>query len=311
MKFFYIPLFFLFALTSLQAQQNKEVTSAVAKVMQEVRAKTYNAVNEEVLYKPANAGQVVEALVPYLSDTLQEVRSKAYQVLALAGQKTKEEQVREKIVGLLLQGAQDKEAGVRSDCIERLANFKPQDFNSASRQKLGALLQPETSYLDKIALLTGYVGDKAYEQPLQDLLRKTNLGRKERWSVQMALARMGNTTAIDQVVGRLKGVRVNDDMIYEAAPMLVYLRQQQSIDYLFEIVMSDAKNCESANPDSEVPILCAYRVMEYLAPVVKDFPLKVTAGGDLDVKDYEKALVTVRKWYAAHKATYQVVKDVY
>ena len=41
---------------------------------------------------------------------------------------------------------------------------------------------------------------------------------------------------------------------------------------------------------------CGYRIMEYLAPVIKDFPLKTDASGDVITKDYEHALMQVREW---------------
>ena len=52
----------------------------------------------------------------------------------------------------------------------------------------------------------------------------------------------------------------------------------------------------SANADSEENILCGYRVLEYIAPVMIDFPLPVDEFGELEIDDYEAGLEEVRQW---------------
>jgi hypothetical protein len=80
-------------------------------------------------------------------------------------------------------------------------------------------------------------------------------------------------------------------------------------EYLVTVLNSDEKLCSSSNPGSDVSILCGYRVMEYLAPVVKGYPLKQLPSGDIDTNDYHKALLSARSWFAKKK--YEILKDTF
>ena len=132
-----------------------------------------------------------------------------------------------------------------------------------------------------------------------------SLSGRDRWTAQLALARLGDQEALATVLARAKQQPVNDDVVYELLPDLVYTRQKAAIDYLVTIVHSEEKNCQSADPEAEQRILCGYRVLELLAPVIQDFPLTVDASGDLAVRDYPKALEEARRWLKEH-ADYQI-----
>jgi hypothetical protein len=77
-----------------------------------------------------------------------------------------------------------------------------------------------------------------------------------------------------------------------------------------EALNNDAKNCESANSDNTERIPCAYRIMEMLAPIIENYPLKQNASGDIETNDYPMALQTVREWFKINKA-YKILRDTY
>ncbi len=130
-------------------------------------------------------------------------------------------------------------------------------------------------------------------------------------ALQLALARLGNPEMLPRVIARIKSVPLNDDLVYAAAPALVYVRQPQSLAYLFELLMRDNRNCSSANPDSNEKLPCAYRVLEYIAPVVKNFPPTLNGSGDLDVAYYGVTLQMAPHWYSAHQNDYMVIKGTF
>jgi hypothetical protein len=107
---------------------------------------------------------------------------------------------------------------------------------------------------------------------------------------------MGDKQNIQFITERLTQASVNDDFVYEVVPDLIYTRQPEIFEYLEQIILSNAQNCSSANPDAETNILCGYRVMEYLAPVIEDFPLPTDEYGELMVDDYPEALEELRNW---------------
>ncbi|HNP07664.1 MAG TPA: hypothetical protein PKN99_08545, partial [Cyclobacteriaceae bacterium] len=129
-----------------------------------------------------------------------------------------------------------------------------------------------------------------------------------RWAALLALARMGDQEATQSVMRRAQRLPVNDDVVYEVFPDLVYTRQRSAIDYLIVELKRDEKKCFTADAEDETPITCAYRIMEMLAPVIDKYPLELDASGDIKTKDYKKSLVTVRAWFERNK-DYGIVQE--
>ena len=108
------------------------------------------------------------------------------------------------------------------------------------------------------------------------------------------------------MLAQIKQQPLNDDVVYELLPDLVYTRQKDALDYLVAIIQSDEKRCQSADPEAEQNIRCGYRVLELLAPVIADFPLTLDESGDLAVSDYPQALEEARRWLTEHE-DYKIV----
>jgi hypothetical protein len=121
---------------------------------------------------------------------------------------------------------------------------------------------------------------------------------------------MGEEQAINDVMSRVKRMPVGDAVVYEIFPDLVYTRSREAISYLLETLNSDAKACESADPERPTRIPCAYRVMEMLAPAIEKYPLKLSESGDVVTSDYPAALAQVREWFKAN-AGFKIVDDRY
>ena len=75
--------------------------------------------------------------------------------------------------------------------------------------------------------------------------------------------------------------------------------------------MSDQTNCHSADNDNPTSILCGYRIMEQLAPVIKDYPLTLDASGDVKTNDYKKSLELIRNWLKQNKDIYIIDNSAY
>jgi hypothetical protein len=134
------------------------------------------------------------------------------------------------------------------------------------------LFKRNPPYIDILAKLIGFLDMKELKNDLFALSQQSTLGRKERWSAMLALARMNDERAIADIMNRVKRMPVTDPVVYEIFPDLVYTRRPEAIAYLVEALNSDAKNCNSADAERESRIPCAYRVMEMLAPVDERLP---------------------------------------
>ena len=183
-----------------------------------------------------------------------------------------------------------------------------QDFSTISNDSLKSLLQPTTKNLSKILLEAGKTNRTDFIDPLISFLEANNkLSPQVKWSTHLALARLGETNAINYIVQRTRKLGVNDDVVYELFPGLVYTRQPQAFEYMVEVIKSDNKSCNSADPENSEPINCAYRILEFLAPVVNGFPLEIDASGDIKTKDYAVALQQAREWFIVNPQ-YQIIK---
>jgi len=106
-------------------------------------------------------------------------------------------------------------------------------------------------------------------------------------------------------------MKINDDFVYGVVPLLVYTRQKETTNLLFDIILSDQKGCTPAGPDVEGNINCAYRVMEAIAPYVKGIPLELGTSGDLKTTNYKQALKDTRAWIVQHKNDYELNRELF
>ena len=78
-----------------------------------------------------------------------------------------------------------------------------------------------------------------------------------------------------------------------------------------QVVLSNEPTCLSADADSEENIFCGYRVLEYIAPVMIEFPLPVDEFGELEIDDYEAGLAEVQEWMSENDGDYELVMGSY
>lgn len=126
----------------------------------------------------------------------------------------------------------------------------------------------------------------------------------------MALARMGDPDELDYFDRIIRKVAINDDHLMAIGELAAYVRAKPITDQLLQVILDDQLNCTSTDPDRDQPILCAYRAMEYVAGIIRDFPIGVRPSGDLDTDDYSQALRIVRQWIRSHPE-YQIATNVY
>jgi|GEM_PF-503901 len=234
----------------------------------------------------------------YGKDTLDKVRLYALNIIRKIGIKSENGSIRQKSVALLIDACRDKNSGVCGSASRYLTYFMKDDYTKEAQVQLALLLNEKPYHFNRIILLNGFVKPDNSKTTIQNIIdTDSTLTKKDRWSAKLALARMGDEKYVNYCVQKIQSMPINDDIVYELLPDLIYTRQPSAFSYLIKILNNDAKLCMSSNPDKEAAILCGYRVMEYLAPVIKDFPLQTDASGDIQHDDYDDALAIVRKWF--------------
>lgn len=296
-----------FSLASF-AQQNKLLVQLVNETMDLRRQNNYwKGLSPFRSFIKDSAQAMINAFAPYTNDSLENIRSLAYSAIAVSGQKSNVLAVRQQAVDILTIGCRDKEASLRKTIAGQLENFLKNDFTAASIQKLTSLLNLEETYFSNTIKLIGFLDLKDQIPVLKTMLDSGQIkNRTQIWDVHLTLARLEVSEEITYCVDFVRKTGLSDQVVYNLFPDLVYIRAKEAIDYIIEVLNRDSKDCFSPNPDNPVKITCAYRAMEYLAPIIKNFPLKTDKDGDLDIDNYEASLQVCRRWFQQHITDYEV-----
>jgi len=254
--------------------------------------------NEELLFKPGNEMLVLTRMGEWGQDSVETVRREAVGICARLGLKTGEAPFRQQAVRMIVMACRDADVALQETALNYLTHFTRSDFTKDACDTIRGLLQIPSQHRDKVVRLAGFLDLSDQKSVLEGLLQQPST--KLQWSAHLALARMGSETSTAVILGLVKNYPVDDEVMYHVLPDLVYTRQKAISDYLLEILHSDVRNCTSPNPYFSGNIVCGYRVMEALAGVVRDFPLKINKSGEIVTDDYERALRMSRKWFDEH-----------
>jgi hypothetical protein len=255
---------------------------------------------------------ILQACSKPLSDSSTDVRKAAYELVYIMSLRKQDDSQVTRTVNILLSGCKDKESAIVYSNLKYLKYFKSGAFDAEARIKLAQIAREGTSYQDLVIRLTGLAGisDLIYDYS-EMLEQKKYTSNKMRWALHLALARLGNAEEATYCVTKVKQMSVSDDVVYELLPDLAYTRTKEAFDYMLEIIKSNEKSCSSSNPDLEAKIICAYRVIQIVAPYINEFPVKVDKTGDIIATNYEQMLATVRQWIENNKSTYTLNQQIY
>ena len=299
-------IFFLFAMVIAISIAAANTVDDYFKKCRQTNSSDYAEVTK--IISDFNTGKLLEALTPYCSDTTLFVRRQAHYLTYKKGiqNKTGENTT---IVSRLVSGLNDTDNGLRGTIIGYLQNFSPTEFNTESQALITDQLNNERRpHYGNLVLLAGFIGVGKEELLSQSL--KTELPVQTKWNIALALARMGEEKQLNYCVSRVKQAPVNSRMVNFLLPDLVYTRQKAALDYCIELLYEDKKLCTTANPDLSDNILCAYPIIELIAPAIVGLPVEVEPGIGINTTDYTKMLQTVRKWFNANK-DYKIQTDTY
>ncbi len=277
-------------------------------IKQYAQNKQSNFKKEQVMLESYKLKNLINELTPFYSDSLAYVRQKAYYLTFKKGNNTKNSKP-EASIHKLLDGCKDANGSVIGQNINYLKQFNKNDFDKEALLQIESLLTRRRSpHYKEIILLAGFVG--AGKEYFNKKLLEQNLSDDIRWYMSLALARMGDKEQITYCTNQFRKQHVNDQFTQSILPLIIYLHQKESINYLIEILNQNDKLCHSLNPDHPEKIVCGYRVMELLAPIIANFPLKPDSTGCIVTNDYPKALEEARSWLDNNKE-YTIIDNFY
>jgi hypothetical protein len=284
--------------------QGQDPEMDLAKYFQEVRNGGSPTLPVD-LSQSRSENEALDLLEHFASDSLQIVERKALELIGMLAGASEDSAVRRRGVNMVLTRA-SRQVGMS---LSLLKGFQKMDFSDSAKNIVRQLVRMEGPSLTEWIRMAGFLELKDLVSNIRQLSQPGN-SQGLRWAAIISLARMGDASAISDMMRRIRRLPVNDDMVYRVFPDLIFTRQREAISFIVEAMQDRAKNCQSA--DAEIPqaIPCGYRIMEQLAPVIVDFPFSVDSSGDLQTNDYPEALEVVRKWFQTN-TNYQIAINTY
>lgn len=288
--------------------------------------KTLNELIKEYIKKSANhvtsselikkilkypGEDVLNELLPYVNDSSVNIRLSAIFMVYKVGMYNENNITKEKAVNILIEKLKDKDAGVIGRVIDYISSFSLECFTSEMKYNIYLIVQNKIPHYDKLIKLAGYLQITDLVYYFKKMATEDKYSRKEKWAMTLAMARMGDEEAIKNIKSKIENLPINDDVIEEIYDDFLYVRQKEVFDVILDIIMSDKKNCLSSNPDNEIPVLCAFKLIKMIAPYIKDFPLKKDEAGEYIIRDYESTLKEIRTWIDDNIDTYELIKNIY
>ena len=299
-------LFLLFLLPSVALGYQNKPAAVIDAAIKNIRTGKYEPVKEDALFEPANHTTALEILAAHYEDSIARVRDKVYNYTKRIGQASEDNAIRRQAVDQLITGLDDSEASVVNTVLQGLGGFYYEDFSDADKAIIAGYLQASLPHYDKLLRLAGFLQLQDQQSLIRSKVSDRSQSRAVRWAARLALARMGDEATLKGILDKLEALEVNDDIVYEICPDLIYTRQKAAFDYMVGILKSEERKCYAANPDATDMIQCGYRIMEFFPGVVEGFPLQAGPGGDIETDDYKKALETARDWFAAQAGNYTI-----
>ena len=202
----------------------------------------------------------------------------------------------------------ESDAGKRYRAIKSLQQLPKNAFDKNAQQLIINEIREAPAHLGELMKLAGYLQINEAKPLIRAIADSSRFSYRDRWTAYLALTRMNDEQAATFVYGKVSTLMVSDAFVYDIVPQVIYTRDRKLFDYLITVLNDDTPYCTSANPENEVRIPCGYRIMEALAPVIENYPLRLTASGDLDTGNYEKALTDIRRWFREHK-NYEISRN--
>ncbi|MCR9251653.1 MAG: hypothetical protein NXI20_14605 [bacterium] len=305
----YLKILFLFLIsTPVLAQES--LSDLLNNAMAQTRQGSYVYVTNSQLQNASGLSAGITLLEGFAQDSSVDVRRKSYYLATKLSELNSDQNTLIQLSDIIVTGISDENSGIAGSCIDYLKEFNRANVSNATLSSLVSALTQNPPHIEELVRLVGYLNPDGALNVVSGMAGSDSLSMQIKWSCRLAMMRMGDLQYEDFILQRVQRLGVNDDVVYEVLPDLVYSRSPQSVTYLVELVRSDALDCQPADMEVSGNITCAYRVMEYLGAILQDFPYAVQ-DGELQTDDYPAALAAVRTWIDQQNGNYQLILDQY
>lgn len=281
-------------MVSIAAAQRNNIDNYFEKV----RAGEYNFKHHKEFVSGLKSTKSLAVVAEFLEDSVYSVRMKAVSVISDISTREKvSSRLKNRCVTILLNTCYSKDQALVKTSLDKLVRLQSGDFSSKHKKTVSDMLSKKMPYYQLVIKLAGFIKLDSEKGRLLTITQDKNVyNKKIIWASYLALARMGDRSGVDFLKNFVANLPVDDILVNNVMPDLMYTKNREMYQFCIDILNSDDELCRSLNPDNEGNIICGYRVMEHLAANVKNFPVKLSKSGDLDIDDYDEAIIQVREW---------------
>lgn len=248
-------------------------------------------------------------LARFASDSNRSVQMQVCDLVHSMSIQSSDADERKAAVDILVDACRSEDPAVMGVALGYLRAFRTSDFTAPAKEHIRSFVTNGSPRLPELVRMAAFLQIDELRPQLWSLTAPQKPSAV-RWAALIGLARLGDGKAIAQMMKHVKGQPVNDDVVYNLFPDLVFSRAYEAIAYMVAVIHSDANNCQSADAEKEARIPCAYRVVEQLATVIEGFPVQLDTFGDINTDDYPRALGMVRQWLL-RQSEYKLINDRY
>jgi hypothetical protein len=283
------------------------VVQELEKYLTQVKINSSTPIPEAILNGSKSEKALLETLFAHANDSGEEFKFRVIDLVRLIGLKSKNVETRKLSVNFIVKAIADKNLRVSGFASHAVANFMKADFSQIDSDSILSYLRPGMPNLDLLFKVAGYLESAQSKEKISSALIQP-MSPTIKWNARLALARLGDEDAADFILEKISTATIDDAFVYSLIPGLVYTRNRNIFRALEKILLSDDHLCSSSHPDSQKKVLCAYRVLEEIAPAIENFAIKVDESGDLLVDNYQSALLTAREWLK-HNPDYKITRS--
>lgn len=245
-------------------------------------------------------GRVLPVLHLRCHDSLSVIRRATYSLIKETGLTAHNPLITKHCILALVSGCLDKDPFVANENINNLTAFSSSVFDPEIRYELAEVYRKSSHPSGDLVLLCGFAGTRDLIPDFTRAVSETaKTSRQSQWAFHLALARMGEKNEVDYCLRQVRKYPLSDDVVSELFPDLIYIRQKETFNYCFGCIADSALHCTSSNPDREMQVPCACRIIRMVAPYVRNFP----ADADKKKPCDNTAISSVREWWYANKGT--------
>lgn len=300
----------LFILSSFFGYSQADLAKQINTLMAQLRSGQAITADRGKIAAATNYKEATEILGRYVSDTLLAVRYEALSLYSQAALRSKDKALIKKSIRYII-GNAILYNSINNQIVNLLKRYTKQEFESDELQLMKSLLESQDNNIGNLAKVYAFAAGPTAQNDLAALLAKPTLNKGDKKDIKLALVRSGNENYAQKMNETLKQQVLNDELIYSALPDVLYTKNKEMFAWLLNGIMSDNKKCSSANNDDPAPMICAYRLIEQLAPHILNFPVSINAKGEIESKDLSKSLADVRAWITKNATSFEINRDTY